>query len=126
MSQLTSPDELVANIQSLISDQDAELTIMPDHGFDEAVLIGTRDAYLRVAATFVRLAIKLDRSSEWEENNISEDQIGSARILSTNEVKHCFNEWGRVWPVCAYLARSAGEADSVVREFDRVNSGHGA
>src|SRR5690606_36066557 len=122
MIEPISPEELVARIRSLIGDEDAELTVLLDHGYDESVIIGTRDAYLRVAATFLNLVILADHSFFWEVSNDSEELIGSVKVLTMNEFKYGFNELSRVWSVCAYLAKSTADVEAAIREFERTKA----
>lgn len=75
-----------------------ELRIEAESSFSEAVIIGSREAYVRGALAFLRIAV-------------------SNSGLEAVDVKPIYNELGAVWPVAAYVTETEEDAQVLAAEF---------
>ena len=93
--------ELIRDLPSATS---TSVLLAENGNYEESVLIGTQDSYIRMAIKFLEIA-QADPSTL----NFDEDSIDGHDYLYTNEIKDVFDEQGDVWPVCSYLANDENE-----------------
>lgn len=55
--------EIIAKLESLLKDKEAEMFITVETGHDECDIVGTRDAYLRLARVLLEFVIAVDESA---------------------------------------------------------------
>ena len=100
-------------INKLKSDckSDDELSIEFETSPDEAVVIGTRQAYINAAIRLLEIAGQTP-ASECEQ-----DEIQGVQTVCSNHIKHAFNEFGKVWPVAAYVAKDSDRVNKLISIF---------
>lgn len=94
-----------------ICDSEDELSIEFEGSPDEAVVIGTRQAYVNAAIKLLEIA-SLSTEAECEA-----DHIQNKDALVSNHIKFAFNEFGATWPVAAYLEENCKEANELISSF---------
>lgn len=97
-----------------------ELFLAYEASPSEAVMIGTKDAYLRFAHQCLVWALAenptTDPASDMED--IPEDLGG---YLANTDVKYLFDERGDLWPVCAYVMKTPDQAQLLIERIRTDN-----
>ena len=52
--------QIAAELEGAIEDQDAQMFVTVETGFDEGNIVGTRDAYLRLAKVLLEFVVAVD------------------------------------------------------------------
>jgi len=91
--------ESVLQLLEGIKGEHADLRIEAESSYDEAVFIGTHDAYLGVAILFLKIAIS-------EEN----DPVNM-------DVKDVFDDMAAVWPVSSFVLPTQEEVENLAIKF---------
>jgi hypothetical protein len=99
-------DEACRLVRGLITDPSARLSVAIETGPDEAVLVGTADAYLRLA--LASLEFVADTRAERTERQL----VGGVQVAGTTTFGEVFAP-GEVGVSSGWLAGTAGEAKSV-------------
>jgi hypothetical protein len=104
-------------LQDLPADEVLPAFFAPDGSYEESVLIGTGDSYIRMAIKLLKIA-QAGLSADSRSLGCDEDDIDGKSYLYTNEIKEVFDEFGDVWPVCAYIAKDADEMQKLKKYFE--------
>ena len=104
-------------LQDLPTEEISTAILAPDGNYEEAILIGTQDSYIRMAIKLLRIAqIGINANSVSFE--CEEDEIDGRTYLYSNEIKEVFDEFGDVWPVCSYIAKDVDEMQKLKMHFE--------
>ena len=106
---------LVAALESLIENPVADNFILPGDGYDESMLIGSPDSYLRLAKVLVEIVRHAGDGPPWPRFDWGADVIEGVPVVITNQIKEVFHDFSPVWVMCAYITRddvAAGELAS--------------
>lgn len=89
--------------------RDERVSVMVETSEDEAIMIGTADAYIRLAATLLRAAARLhDGGSQ---------QIAGVKLESMPSLADAFDSLADVVPSCLYLAGDDSDRKRVADHF---------
>lgn len=103
-------NEIIDNLKALF-DSDHDLSIEFDSSPDEAVVIGTKQAYINAAIKLLEIA---------EQSLVADcekEVITGVHAVASNHVKYVFNEFGDVWPIAAYVAKDIEHAKKLISIF---------
>jgi hypothetical protein len=124
-------EQVLGELNALIAQPSSRAVILSDTGPQESMLIGTRDAYLRLAATLVEFVRRADNPASWAESDIDEEAVMGMRCIASNEIKRAFDDRGQTWVMASYLAEDEAAleeavGDCVSHEADLVGCRHGS
>ena len=86
------------------------VSIMVETGEDEAIMVGTKDDYLRLAMTLLEATLDSNRSEGHE------TRVGSTAVRAVLSEK-LFDRLGHVVPSCLWFVETADEKERVSRYF---------
>jgi len=95
-------------LQNLPIEEISSSILAPDGNYEESILIGTQDSYIRMAIKFLMIA-QADINANSTSLECYIDDINGRDYLYTNEIKKVFDEFGDVWPVCSYIVKDIDE-----------------
>jgi hypothetical protein len=104
-------------LQDLPTEEISSAILAPDGSYEESVLIGTRDSYIRMAIKLLKIA-QAGASANSTSLECDEDEIDGRNYLYTNEIKEVFDEFGDVWPICLYIAKDVDEMQMLKKHFE--------
>lgn len=90
-------DDLEDNLYEHLQSHE-ELRIESESSYSESVIVGSKNAYIRVSIAFLKFA-----------------SLGSD--ANPLEIKSLFNECGAVWPVSAYVTDNDFDAQTLASDF---------
>jgi hypothetical protein len=99
-------DEACRLLHGLVADQAARVSVAIETGPDEAVLVGTADAYLRLALTALEFV-----ADTWTEQ-AERQSVGGVGVTGTTKFGEVFAP-GEVGVSSAWLAATAEEVQAV-------------
>ncbi len=109
-------EAIIAQLEAMTGDKSAQMFVVVDAGFDESGLVGTRDAYLRLAKSLLKFVVSAQQG-ELEAWNLDEKLCPSSTVI--NDV---FDSRCEVVSITTSLAQTAQQAQEVVRYFRQRNS----
>jgi hypothetical protein len=109
--------DLAAQLSELIGDPSAENAIVPGNGYDESILVGSPDSYLRLAQLLIEVVGAAGDRGSWHENALEEDTVGGVSVVGTNQIKEAFNEFSPVWLICGYLSADDKSAKELAQRL---------
>lgn len=87
--------------------------IVPDNGYDESFLVGSRHSYLRLA----RLLIDIASCESTGDEHFASELIGGTSVLTTNRIKEGFEEHSPVWVVTGLVTDTDSEAGEIASKL---------
>lgn len=111
--------KITIELESLIEDPTAECIMAPGNGYDESMLIGTTDSFLRLARTLIEIARVATNESEWATADLDRDTLCGQTVVTTNTIKQAFNELAPIWPVAAYIATSNVDVTRILERLTK-------
>ena len=109
-------ESIVVELEAMSGDKEAQMFIVVDNGFDESGLVGTQDAYLRLAKSLLEFVVSAQKG-ELEEWNLDEKLCpGSTKI---NDV---FDSRCEVVIDTTSLTQTAQQAQEIMLYFRQRNS----
>lgn len=108
---------VVELLQDLSIEEISSAILAPDGNYEESILIGTQDSYIRMAIKLLKIA-QAGVGANSTSLECYEDDINGRGYLYTNEIKEVFDEFGDVWPVCSYIVKNFDEMQKLKKHFE--------
>lgn len=109
--------ELADRLRLLISDASAENAVVPGNGYDESILVGSADSFLRLAKLLIEMVSMAGDRGAWTGDDLEEETIEGIPVVSSNRLKDAFFEFSPVWVMCAYLTTSDPAAVELTKKL---------
>lgn len=108
-------EEIIRSIDSLIENKDARLSIVVETGYDEAGLVGTSDAYLRLAKVLIEFVAGA------QDNQMETWKIAGLQLPGSTAVNQVFEVPGEIVIDTTCLTASETDTQAVADYFREMS-----
>jgi hypothetical protein len=91
--------------------------IMAESGYDEAVIVGTKQSLLSLAKMLIEIVYNYSDGEGQDNVHFEKGNEDGVSYLSTDLIKGLFDEMADVWPVCAFIADNDDDVQAIVKSF---------